>query len=97
MSWDQKFPEPIAVSDGKPLVTLRDAGAYITSLPLKIHDAQAWQSAMHVLIQAADFGGPMEFARLGMVQALNPKPDPVYHSAKKDPVWRNNNKLVRDR
>jgi hypothetical protein len=76
---------------------IRDAGAYITSLPLKIHDAQAWQSAMHVLIQAADFGGPMEFARLGMVQALNPKQDPVYQPAKKDPVWRNNYKLVRDR
>jgi hypothetical protein len=41
--------------------------------------------------------GPIEFARLGMMQALNPKAEPVYHSAKKDPVWRNSRKLVRDR
>jgi hypothetical protein len=43
---------------------------------------------MHVLIQAADHGGPIEFARLGMLQALFPKGTPVYHSVDKDPVWR---------
>lgn len=96
MSWDMKFPEPIAVPGGEPLVTLRDAGTYITSLPLKVHDGRAWQAAMHVLIQAADHDGPVEFARLAMVQALNPKPEPSYHSVKKDPVWRNNYKLLRD-
>jgi hypothetical protein len=39
MSWDTKFPEPISVSAGSPLLTLKDAGAYITALPLKVHDA----------------------------------------------------------
>lgn len=97
MSWDLEFPEPIAVPGGEVLVTLRDAGAYITSLPLKVHDGKVWQAAMHVLIQAADHRGPIEFARLGMLQALYPKPDPVYHSAKKDPVWRSSYKPVRDR
>ena len=37
---------------------------------------------MHMLLQAADHGGPVEFARLGMVQALYPKPVPLYHSVK---------------
>ncbi|MDB5616117.1 hypothetical protein [Tardiphaga sp.] len=95
--WYSQFPAPIPVPKGEPLVTLRDAGAYITRLPRDQHDSVAWQAAMHVLIQAADHGGPIEFARLGMVQALNPKPEPVYHSAKNDPVWRNNRKLARDR
>jgi hypothetical protein len=54
-------------------------------------------NALHLLLQAADHGGPIEFARLGMVQALHPKPEPVYRSTKKDPVWRNTRKLVRDR
>lgn len=97
MSWDTRFPEPIPVPHGEPLITLRDAGAYITSLPLKVHDAKAWQTAMECLMLAADRGGPIEFARLAMHQALHPKPEPVYHSPKKDPVWRNSYKLVRDR
>jgi hypothetical protein len=78
-------------------VTLRDAGAYITSLPLKVNDARAWQTAMECLSLAADKGGLIEFARLAMEQAIRPKPTPVYHSVKKDPVWRNHYKLVRDR
>jgi hypothetical protein len=69
MSWDHKFPEPIPVPRGKPLVTLRDAGAYITSLPLKVNDARAWQTAMECLSLAADKGGLIEFARLAMEQA----------------------------
>jgi hypothetical protein len=50
-----------------------------------------------VLIQAADHGGPIEFARLGIMQALFPRGMPVYRTVKKDPVWRNRTKLVRDR
>ncbi|MCU1441731.1 MAG: hypothetical protein JWP85_2728 [Rhodoglobus sp.] len=97
MSWDLKFREPIPVPKGKPLVTLRDAGAYITALPADTHAQPVWQTAMHVLIQTADHGGPMEFARLGMMQALYPKGTPVYRHIDKDPKWRNNYKLVRDR
>ena len=78
-------------------MTLRDAGAYITSLPLKVHDGQAWQAAMHVLIQAADHGGPVEFARLGLVQALHPKPEPDYRPHSTERKWRNSRPLVRDR
>jgi hypothetical protein len=97
VSWSIRFPEPIALPDGGKLVTLKDAGAYITQLPKKTQATTAWQNAAHVLIQAADHGGPIEFARLGMRQALFPKGEPVYHSQKKDPVWRNRTKLVRDR
>ena len=66
MSWDKLFREPIEVPGGEPLVSLRDAGAYITQLPPHEHDAREWQTAMHCLIEAADFGGPVSFARLGM-------------------------------
>lgn len=97
MSWDLRFPDPIPVPGGKPLVTLRDGAEYVTALPEKTQWEKPWQNAIHVLIQAADHEGPIEFARLGLMQALYPKPEPVYHSAKKDPVWRNNYKLVRDR
>jgi hypothetical protein len=95
MAWSERFPEPIALPDGRRLSTLKDAGAFITRLPKETQATTAWQNAAHVLIQAADHGGPIEFARLGMQQALFPKGEPVYHSTKKDPVWRNNRK--RDR
>jgi hypothetical protein len=97
MSWDLKFPEPIPVPEGSPLVTLRDAGAYITSLPLKVHDAKAWQTAMECLLLVAEKGGPPEFARLALEQALRPKGPPVYRAHGTDTKWRNNYKLVRDR
>lgn len=94
MSWDIKFLAPIAVPRGKPLLTLRDAATYITTLPAANQQEPDWQNAVHVLQQAADHGGQIQFARLGMLQALFPKPGPSYHSVSKDPAWR---KLVRDR
>jgi hypothetical protein len=97
VSWSTRFPDPIALPEGGKLTTLQDAGAYITKLPKQIHNSAPWQNAMHVLIEAADHGGPVEFARLGMMQALFPKGEPVYQSVKKDPVWRTRTKLVRDR
>ena len=97
MSWNLRFRDPIPVPNGKPLVTLRDAGAYVAALPAKTHAERPWQTAMECLLLAADKGGPIEFARLAMEQALRPKPEPVYHSRSKDPKWRNNYKLVRDR
>lgn len=96
MSWDLKFPAPISVSGRAALATLRDAAIYITGLPKSEQDEVRWQSAIHVLMQAADNQGPMEFARLGMMQALQPRV-PVYDTSRKDPKWRNSRKLVRDR
>lgn len=97
MPWSTPFPSPIVLPAGGAIVTLRDAGAYIMKLPKAQHDSAPWQSAMHVLIQAADHGGPIEFARIGLLQALFPNGTPVYHSVDKDPKWRNRTKLVRDR
>jgi hypothetical protein len=32
MTWSRRFDEPIALPDGRALITLRDAGAHISSL-----------------------------------------------------------------
>jgi hypothetical protein len=97
MSWDIHFPNPIQTPSGKFLITLRDAGAYITKLPKDQQGAQPWQTAARCLLQAVDNHGPIEFARLGMMQALYPKGEPIYRSRSTEPKWRNNHKLVRDR
>jgi hypothetical protein len=96
VSWSIRFPDPIALPGGGKLATLQEAGAYITKLPKQTQATKEWQNATHVLIQAADHGGPIEFARLGMMQALYPSV-PVYDTSRKDPKWRNTRKLVRDR
>jgi hypothetical protein len=48
---------------GRQLVTLEDAGRYITKLPKAEHDAQEWQAAMEALILVATEGGPTMFVR----------------------------------
>jgi hypothetical protein len=96
MSWQASFADPVPLPEGGELRTLHDARAFILKLPKEVAAKPAWLTAIESLMLAAD-GGPVDFARIGMMQALHPKGEPVYHSRSKDPVWRNRRKLVRDR
>jgi hypothetical protein len=69
--WSRAFDEPIPLPRGRRLVTLQDAGNYITKLPKADHEAAEWQAAMEALILVATLGGPPMFARIGVVKALN--------------------------
>jgi hypothetical protein len=69
--WKRRFDNPIELPDGRQLVTLRDAGNYITRLPKAKHEAAQWQAAMEALILVATLGGPTMLARIGIMQALN--------------------------
>ena len=63
---------------GKPLVTLKDAAAYIVALPKNVSDTEPWQIAMEQLIDAAEGRNFIMHARIGMMRALNHrKPDPA--------------------
>jgi hypothetical protein len=62
MPWYTRFDEPIALPRGRQLVTLGDAGNYITKLPKAEHAAKEWQTAMEALILVATHGGPTMFA-----------------------------------
>jgi len=44
--WSRKFDEPIALADGRRLVTLHDAATYITALPDEESSAAEWQAAI---------------------------------------------------
>ena len=62
----------------RSLVTLEDAGNYITKLPKAEHEAKEWQAAMEALILVATSGGPTMLARIGVMRALNHrKSDPA--------------------
>jgi hypothetical protein len=69
--WSRAFDEPIPLPRGRELVTLEDAGNYITKLPKAEHEAPDWQAAMEALILVAERGGPTMLPRIGMMRALN--------------------------
>jgi hypothetical protein len=62
--WKRLFDDPIPLPRGRQLVTLADAGNYITRLPKAEHEAKEWQAAMEALILVATSGGPTMFARI---------------------------------
>jgi hypothetical protein len=57
------FADPIPPPRSRELVTLEDAGTYITKLPKAEHEAPEWQAAMEALILVATKGGPTTLAR----------------------------------
>jgi hypothetical protein len=68
----RQFDDPIQPPKGKPLVTLKDAAAYIMALPKSKQKQQApeWQAAAEVLMMAAEDRGPLMHAHVGMIRAL---------------------------
>ena len=85
MSWDAKFDEPIPLPDGGALTTLRDAATYIEALPAAEQRHPKVQAAIHVLLQAADHGGPMIFARIGVMRMLSRNEPPRTPRARRRP------------
>jgi hypothetical protein len=73
MSWDRPFHQPVPLPNGPPAQTLRDAASYIRKLTLPERDCQEWRLAVQMLIDAAEDRGPMLFARMGIVRALEAK------------------------
>lgn len=96
MSWDEEFDDPIPLPNGRVIRTLREAGAYVTKLPAKEAKHERWQTAMDVLLQAAEKRGPLMHARIGMLRALRKDMPPAAPSERKDRPW-GRRPLKRDR
>ena len=86
-SWSRRFDEPVPLPDGRQIVTLKDAGAYIMKLPKAEHGAPEWQAAMEALILVAENGGPTMLARIGVMRALNRRVERVFNPDRKDHHW----------
>jgi hypothetical protein len=72
--WKRRFDEPIPLPRGRQLVTLQNAGNYITKVPKAEHKAAEWQAAIEALMLVATSGGPTMFARIGLMRAIEPWP-----------------------
>jgi hypothetical protein len=94
--WKRRFDEPIPLPRGRQLVTLEDAGNYITKLPKAEHEAAEWQAAVEALILVATSGEPTMFARIGIMSALNRHVERVFNPDRKEHHW-GRRKLARDR
>ena len=94
--WKRSFDDPIPLPRGRHLVSLENAGTYITKLPKAEHDAKEWQAAMEALLLVVDLGGPTMFARIGVMRALNRNHVREFNPSRKDHHW-GRRKLRRDR
>ena len=58
--WKRSFDDPIPLPRGRQIVTLEDAGNYITRLPKAEHEAAEWQAAMEGLDPGRDADAGLE-------------------------------------
>jgi hypothetical protein len=85
--WQRQFDDPIPLPRGRQLVTLQDAGNYISRLPKAEHTAPEWQDAMEALILVATRGGPTMFARIGVMRALNRHVVRLFNPDRRETHW----------
>lgn len=77
LPWSTPFADPIELPDGRTLLTLRDAGAYINALSAAEQRKQHWQTAVETLLLVAERGGDPMLPHIAMLRALNHgKPEP---------------------
>jgi hypothetical protein len=70
--WSRRFAEPIVLPDGAELATLGDAIAYLTNvIPKAERNMPEVLTAFRLLTNAAEQGDPFDFARTGVLQAIN--------------------------
>jgi hypothetical protein len=97
VSWSLRFAEPIVLPDGRKLATLRDAMRHLAELiPEAERDMLEVPTASDLLTQAAEHDGPVEFARIATLQAINRHVERVFNPSRKEHHW-GRRKLARDR
>jgi hypothetical protein len=94
--WSKPFEDAILLPDGRKLLTLKNAADYIMKLPKAEQKHEKWQTAVEVLIMAAEGRGELMHARIGVMQALNRNVERVYKTGEKTTHW-GKRKLARDR
>jgi hypothetical protein len=81
VDWFRRFEDPIELPDGRKMLTVTEAAAYIMKLPKGEQHLDEWQAATEALIMAAEDCGPLH-ARIGMLRALNRHVERVFDSSR---------------
>jgi hypothetical protein len=94
--WSIRFAPPITLPNGRKLVTLKDAIAWLAKeIPQSERLMKKVQAAAHCVTEAAENNGPMIFAGMGMMQAINQHRPVEFDPKRKSPHW-GRRKLKRD-
>jgi hypothetical protein len=93
--WKRPFDDPVPLPGGRLLVTLEDAGDYISSLPKAEQALNEWHAAAEALLLIVELNGPTMMARIGVMRALNRHVERKFDSSRKDTHW-GKRKLKRD-
>ena len=67
MPWSTRFEDPIALPDGRKLITLKDVADYVMKLPKTESDLSEWQTAIEALMLCSR-GGDAMLARIGVMK-----------------------------
>jgi len=70
----RRFDDPIPLSAGRQLFTLKEAADYIMALPKTEQSLPEWQTVIGCLIGAAEGRDFLMHARIGMLRALTRHP-----------------------
>jgi hypothetical protein len=81
VSWDSRFPEPIDLPGGVRRASLREAIVHlVNSVPSSERGSPVILTAAELITSAAERGGPIEFARIATLRALNRHMERVLNS-----------------
>jgi hypothetical protein len=72
VSWDSRFAEPIELPGGVGLASLREAIVHlVNTVPSSERGTPVVLTAAELITSAAERGGPIEFARVAPLRAIN--------------------------
>lgn len=95
--WFRAFDDPIALPDGRKLVTLLDTGEYIPRPAAgRTEGPRMAGGDRSVVLMAAEGRGPLLHARVGILRALNRHVERVFNLDRKETRW-GRRKVARDR
>jgi hypothetical protein len=97
VSWDSRFAEPIELPGGVRLASLREAIVHLVdNIPSSERGMPVILTAAELITSAAEHRGPVEFARIATLRAINRHVERAVDPSRKDHHW-GRRKLARDR
>jgi hypothetical protein len=84
VSWDSRFTEPIDLPGGAKLASLREAIVHlVNTVPSSERATPIILTAAELITSAAERGGPIEFARIATLRAINRHVQQVFDPSRK--------------
>jgi hypothetical protein len=88
VSWDSRFAEPIELPSGVRLASLRDAIVHlVNTVPSSERGTPVILTAAELITSAAERGGPIEFARIATLRAINRHAVPAFNPRSQRSAW----------